>query len=159
MVVCPGPYQRCLGLRFLFPVYCIPEVEVTAGKFTSTSTIEKGQFKLLYLSLSLSLTLRSSLICGVITFVVVFLLHFYHIFFFFGVDCPDYSSNHSLFSREHIFVDFNKFPSLLCWCTVIHHHQTQGATLFRRVRSDFTCVQCSVCICTGPPVLSPIRED
>ena len=34
--------QRCLGLRFLFPVYYIPEVEVTAGKFTSTGTIEKG---------------------------------------------------------------------------------------------------------------------
>lgn len=33
--------ERCLGLRFLFPVYYIPEVEVTAGKFTSTGTIEK----------------------------------------------------------------------------------------------------------------------
>nr|KAG5695947.1 hypothetical protein BaRGS_017528 [Batillaria attramentaria] len=33
--------ERCLGLRFLFPVYYIPEVEVTAGKFTCTSTIEK----------------------------------------------------------------------------------------------------------------------
>ncbi|XP_076442203.1 3-hydroxybutyryl-CoA dehydrogenase-like [Babylonia areolata] len=33
--------ERCLGLRFLFPVYYIPEVEVMAGKFTSTGTIER----------------------------------------------------------------------------------------------------------------------
>ncbi|KAL8571994.1 hypothetical protein ACOMHN_057677 [Nucella lapillus] len=33
--------ERCLGLRFLFPVYYIPEVEVSAGKFTSPKTIEK----------------------------------------------------------------------------------------------------------------------
>lgn len=33
--------ERCLGLRFLFPVYYIPEVEITAGKFTSTQTIER----------------------------------------------------------------------------------------------------------------------
>lgn len=33
--------ERCLGLRFLFPVYYIPEVEVSAGRFTSPRTIEK----------------------------------------------------------------------------------------------------------------------
>ena len=34
----------------------------------------------------------------------------------------------------------------------IHHHRPQGPTLFRRVRWDFTCVQCCVCTDTGPPV-------
>ncbi|PVD25961.1 hypothetical protein C0Q70_13627 [Pomacea canaliculata] len=33
--------ERCLGLRFLFPVYYIPEVEVIAGRFTSTNVIER----------------------------------------------------------------------------------------------------------------------
>ena len=92
----------------------------------------------------------------IVTFVAVFLLH---LFIIFGVGLPAYLSNHSPFSREHIFVDFNEFPSLVYWCTVIHHHRSQGPTLFRRVRWDFTCVQCYVCTYTGPPVLSPIRED
>ena len=35
-------FQRTLGLRFLFPVYYIPEVEITPNKFTSGQTIEKG---------------------------------------------------------------------------------------------------------------------
>ena len=56
---------------------------------------------------------------------------FYH---FFGVGLPAYLSNHNLFLREHIFVGFNKFPSLVYWCTIIHHHRPQGPTLFRRVR-------------------------
>lgn len=33
--------ERCVGLRFLFPVYYIPEVEMTAGKFTSIKAIEE----------------------------------------------------------------------------------------------------------------------
>ena len=85
---------------------------------------------------------------------------FYSIFLsFFGVCLPAYLSNHNPFSREHIFVGFNEFPSLVYWCTVIHHHRPQGPTLFRRVRWDFTCVQCNVFTDTRPPVLSPIRED
>ena len=78
---------------------------------------------------------------------------FYH---FFLVGLPAYFSNHSPFLREHIFVGFNEFPSLVCWCTVIHHHLPQGPTLFRIVRWDFTCVQCYVYTDTGPPVSSPI---
>ena len=35
-------FQRTLGLRFLFPVYAIPEVEITPNKHTSGGTIEKG---------------------------------------------------------------------------------------------------------------------
>ena len=93
----------------------------------------------------------------IFTFVVVFLLHLF--FIIFGVGLPAYLSNHNPFSREHIFVGFNKFPSLVYWCTVIHHHWPQGPTLFRRVRWDFMCVQCDVCTDTGPPVLSPIWED
>ena len=49
--------------------------------------------------------------------------------------------------------------SFLLSCTFIHHHRLQGPTLFRRVRWDFTFVQCDVCAYTGPPVLSPIRKD
>ncbi|XP_035230564.1 3-hydroxybutyryl-CoA dehydrogenase-like [Stegodyphus dumicola] len=33
--------ERCLIMRFLFPVYCIPEVEIVPGKFTSLATLEK----------------------------------------------------------------------------------------------------------------------
>ena len=34
--------QRTIGLRFLYPVYYIPEVEVTPNKYTSPKNIEKG---------------------------------------------------------------------------------------------------------------------
>ena len=64
----------------------------------------------------------------------------------------------SVFEGAH-FLSLNKFPSLVCWCIVIHHHRPQGPTLLRRVRWDFTCVQCDVCTDTGPPVLCPIPED
>ena len=63
------------------------------------------------------------------------------------------------FLREHIFIGFNKFPSLVCWCIVIHYHQLQWPTLFRRMRWDSTCVPCDVCTDTGPPVLSPTQKD
>ena len=33
-------FQRCLGMRFLHPVYCIPEVELRPGKFTNLRAIE-----------------------------------------------------------------------------------------------------------------------
>ena len=86
-------------------------------------------------------------------------LFFYSVFKYhiFGVGLSSYFSNHSLSSREHIFVGFNKFPSLMCWCTVIHHHWPQGPTLFQRVKWDFTCVQCNVCTDMQPPVLNPRR--
>ena len=69
----------------------------------------------------------------------VFLLLFHNIFW---LGLPAYFSNHSPFSREHIFVGFNKFPSLVCWRTVIHCHRPQGPTLFQRMRWDF--MLCSV---------------
>ncbi|XP_042903748.1 L-carnitine dehydrogenase [Parasteatoda tepidariorum] len=33
--------ERCLVVRYLFPVYCIPEVEIVLGKETSVFTLEK----------------------------------------------------------------------------------------------------------------------
>ena len=84
---------------------------------------------------------------------------FYSILSYCWVGLSAYFSSHSLFSREHIFVGFNTFLSLMCWWSVIHHHRPQGPTLFQRVRWDFTCVQCNVCTDTGPPVLSHIQED
>ena len=33
--------ERCLGIRFLYPVYFIPEVELLTTKYTSVSTLEK----------------------------------------------------------------------------------------------------------------------
>lgn len=33
--------ERCLGIRFLYPVYCIPEVEVVPGESTSVQTLKK----------------------------------------------------------------------------------------------------------------------
>ena len=73
-----------------------------------------------------------------------------HLFVIFGVGLLAYLSNHNPFSREHIFVDFNEIPSLVCWWIVIHHHWPQGYTLFQRVRWDFICVQCDVCTDVGP---------
>ncbi|EDO41282.1 predicted protein [Nematostella vectensis] len=35
--------ERCLGIRFLYPVYSIPEVEITLGSQTSPETIQKVQ--------------------------------------------------------------------------------------------------------------------
>ena len=97
------------------------------------------------------------LFCGVIlfsfTFVAVFLPN---LLVFLRADLPVYLSNHNPFSGEHFFVGFNKFPSLVCWCIVIHYHRPQEPTLFQKVRWDLTCVQCNVCIDTGPPVLRPI---
>ena len=50
-----------------------------------------------------------------------FLLHFIT---FFGVGLPAYFSNHIPFSREHIFVGFNEFPSLV----LVHCHSSSPAT-------------------------------
>ncbi|RWS12074.1 3-hydroxybutyryl-CoA dehydrogenase-like protein [Dinothrombium tinctorium] len=35
--------ERALGVRFLYPVYFIPEVELLPSKFTSLETLEKGK--------------------------------------------------------------------------------------------------------------------
>ena len=80
-------------------------------------------------------------------------LHLWQVFFtpFFHLGLPAYFSNRSPFLSEHIFVGFDEFPSLMCKCTVIHHYRPQGPTLFKRVRWDFTCVQCNECTCTRPP--------
>ncbi|GIX74874.1 l-carnitine dehydrogenase [Caerostris extrusa] len=32
---------RCLGVRYLYPVYCIPEVEIVPGSQTALATLEK----------------------------------------------------------------------------------------------------------------------
>ena len=37
-------FQRTLGLRFLYPVYYIPEVEITPNKYTAAVAIEKGMY-------------------------------------------------------------------------------------------------------------------
>ena len=65
----------------------------------------------------------------------VFLLHLIKLSFWVGF--PAYFSNHSLFSMEHIFVRFNKFPYLVCWCTVIHFHRPQGAYSFLKSKIGF----------------------
>lgn len=39
-------FQRCLGLRFLFPVFTIPEVEHTTATFTTQSTVKRGDIYL-----------------------------------------------------------------------------------------------------------------
>ena len=113
---------------------------------------------ILYLSLSLSLSQRSPFICGVIFYVCG---RFSTPSFYLPASFRflAYLSNHNSFSREHIFVGFSEFPSLVYWCIAIHHHRPQGLTFFRRVKWDFACVKCDVCTDTGPPVLSPIRED
>ena len=41
-------FQRTLGLRFLYPVYYIPEVEITPSTKTSGEVIEKGKTTWLY---------------------------------------------------------------------------------------------------------------
>ena len=51
----------------------------------------------------------------------------------------------------YICVSFIEFPSLVCWCTVIHHLWPHRLTLFRR-KMGFLCVQCNVYTFTGPLV-------
>ena len=38
--------QRCIGIRFLYPVYGIPEVEITLARQTTQDSIQKGQASL-----------------------------------------------------------------------------------------------------------------
>ena len=91
----------------------------------------------------LSLSLLSPLICGVNFYVCGrFSTPLFKIIFRVGL--PAYLRNHNPFPREHIFVGFNEFPFLVCWCIVIHHHQPQGPTLLQN-SWDFTCLQCDVC--------------
>ena len=68
----------------------------------------------------ISLSQRSPLICGVNSFYVCGRLWpFVAIFFIISrVGLPAYLSNHNPFSREHIFVAFNEFSALVCWCFV-----------------------------------------
>ena len=99
------------------------------------------------LEYTFSLSQRSPLFCGVyLLSIAVFLLH---LFIIFGVGLHAYFSNHSPFSREHKYVCFNEFPSLVCWYTVIHHNRPQRPTLFRRMKWDFTCMQRYVYTDTG----------
>lgn len=35
-------FKRCLGIRFLYPVYCIAEVEITLPNQTNQDSIQKG---------------------------------------------------------------------------------------------------------------------
>ena len=62
----------------------------------------------------------------------VFLLH--HFIISFGKGFPAYNSSHRSILREHILVNLNKFPFLICWCIVVHHH---WLTLFQAVILDF----------------------
>ena len=104
-------------------------------------------------SLSLSLSLSVPLYFEGFFFFSRLWLFFYSSFLsFFGVGIPAYFSNHCPFLREHNFVGFKKFTSLMCWCTVIHHQQPQGPThFFKKVKWDFT-MQCYVCSDTGPSI-------
>ena len=73
----------------------------------------------------------------IFTSMAVFLLH---LFIIFGVA---YFSNHSPFFREHVFIVFNKFPSLVCWCSVIHHHWPQRPNFFLKSEVRFFLGVCS----------------
>ena len=81
-------------------------------------------------NLSHSLSVLLEFVGLMFTFVAVFLLH---LFIIFGVGLPAYLNIHNPFSRKHILVGFNEFPSLVCWCIVVHHHRLKGHILFRRV--------------------------
>ena len=78
----------------------------------------------------------------------------------FGVGLPAYFSNHSPFSRQHILVRFDKFPSLarvLVHCH-IHHHWGQPFLIFKEW--DWIVCVCSVmCTDPGPISLTPIWKD
>ena len=115
---------------------CMPEqIEAVNCKY------DKLQHKFISFSFGDPLYFR-----GQITSVAVFLFHI-----------PHTSETAVSFQGSKFLQVFNEFPSLICWCAVIHNHRPQGPTLFQGVRSDF--VQCNVCTDTGPPILSSIRED
>ena len=64
---------------------------------------------LVSLSQSILLCLLGNYVCGCFSIFISL----------FGVGLLAYFSSHSQFSRKHIFVGFNKFPSIMCWSMVI----------------------------------------
>ena len=64
-------------------------------------------------------------VCSLWLWLVFFLLHYLKVVLLV------YFSNHSPFQREHIFVDFYEFHSLVSWCIVIHHDRPKGPSLFQ----------------------------
>ena len=88
------------------------------------------------------------------TSMAVFLLHLFIIFV--GVGLPAYFSNHSPFLREHNFVGFNEFPSLMCWCSsIITSHR---GLLFRDGSKDSHSIRlASKCMILEPKQFDSIR--
>ena len=135
-LVVPDPddcrkYYHCLSDGRVFPMQCPNNLVFDSRQLVrSHLNYSVYWYCLCYVYFSLSLSQRSPLIFRVdfFTIVAVFLLHLF--FIIFGVGLPAYLSNHNPFSREHIFVGFNEFPSLVHWCAVIHHDRPQGPTLF-----------------------------
>ena len=86
-------------------------------------------YKMEVSSLALFISLFVSFFLSAFAFIYIsyvygsFSTPFYHIFW---VGLPTYFSNHSPFLMKHIsFVGLKEFPSFVCWCTVIYHHQPQ----------------------------------
>ena len=103
--------------------------------------------------LSLYISLHSPLICGVNYVCGCLPLH--SIISLWSRSPHILQQPQSVFLGSTFFVGFYKFPSLVCWCTVIHHHRPQGLFFFFFFFFFFEewdgCVQCTV--------LSPIWED
>ena len=66
------------------------------------------------------------------------------IFLYFLVGFLAYFNNQNLLSIEHICEGFNKFPSVLCWCTVIQYHWQQNLLFFKEW-VGISCVCSAMC--------------
>ena len=104
-----------------------------------------------------STNLLSLSLCSPYIFVGLFLrqwLFFYSIFLsFLEQVSPNTSATTVHLQGSTYFVGFNKFPPLMCWCTVIHCYQSQEPTLCQRVRWGFyvyACEKNNECKDTGP---------
>ena len=129
MPICRNSVTYALLVLFLIDTYFI--------WFQFSKHLLVNTFDISLLSISIPLYLQ-----GLLSLQPFFYSNFTIIFL---VGLHAYFSNHCPFLREHIFTGYNEFPSLVCWCTVIHHHRPQEPLLFRRERWDFTCVQSYVC--------------
>ena len=85
----------------------ICQTQWSISRYNELTCVALGQR---FNSHSTSLSLCSPLICGVNYVCESFSTTLYQ---FFLVGLPAYFSNHSMFSREHIFVGINRFPSLV----------------------------------------------
>ena len=118
--------ESCKALKW-FKKYILISLFYIKVKHINNNHVHPNEIAM---RLLLTLSQNAPLFCEFISDVCgcFFLLN---LFIIIGLCLYPYFSNHNPFLREHISVCFIEFPSLMCWCTVIHHHQSQGLLFFK----------------------------